>query len=304
MIIDHPAPGSEPHLRRLWQNAFGDPDAFLDDFFRTAYSPARCLCAWEDHRLLAAVYWFGCTCREQRIAYLYALAVEEDCRGRGIGTVLMEKTHAVLASQGYAGVLLVPQQTRLQALYTRLGYSRGPEIGQWHCRAADEGTALRSLDAPAYAAARRAYLPVGGVGQAGENLSFLQTQARFWAGEDFVLTARLEENRLTGLELLGNLQAAPRILRALHCTEGTFRTLAPRQSDSASAPVGNAVPGVPPSTSAPVGNAVPGVPPFTSVPVGNAVPGVPLSTSAPLAMFRPLGEAPAFMPAYFAFPFD
>lgn len=285
MIIDHPAPGWEDRLRRLWQDTFGDSEAFLDNFFRTAYAHSRCLCAWEADKIVAAVYWFGCTCRNQPIAYIYALAVEEACRGHGIGTKLMERTHTVLEEQGYASVLLVPQEARLQALYARLGYAQGPAIGEWHCRAANQCVPVQQLDALSYAAARRSYLPEDGVVQEGENLRFLQTQARFWAGEDFILAARREENRLIGLEILGNRQAAPHILCALGCTEGTFRTppphvygeplpqsretLAPRIYD-AEGPQGR----------------------------GKSIP------RRPFAMFRALGPNPAPIPTYFAFAFD
>lgn len=223
MIIDHPAPGAEPQLRRLWQATFGDTDAFLDDFFRTAYTPSRCLCAREEEKIVAAVYWFGCTCWNRPIAYLYALAVAEACRGRGIGTVLMKKAHTVLEAQGYAGVLLVPQEAGLQALYARLGYVPGPAIREWHCHASDRSVSMQQLDALSYAAARRDWLPEGGIVQEGESLAFLQTQTGFWAGEGFLLAARREEDRLIALEILGSGLAAPHILHTLHCTEGTFR---------------------------------------------------------------------------------
>lgn len=265
MIIDHPAPGSEPHLRRLWQNTFGDSEAFLDDFFRTAYSSARCLCVWKKEKIVAAVYWFGCICEKKPVAYVYALAVDAGYRDQGIGTKLMEKAHAVLEAQGYTGVLLVPQEERLWELYARLGYVQGPDILEWACHAANQNTSVKPLDAPSYAAARRRYLPEGGVVQEGENLRFLQTQAQFWAGEDCILAARWEENRLICLEILGNLQAAPGILSTLRCSEGIFRTFTPHMHGTQS---------------------------------------LEEPACRPFAMYRPLGPTPVPMPTYFAFAFD
>ena len=52
---------------------------------------------------------------------------------------------------------------------------------------------------------------------------FLAAQAQLFAGEDFLLAAYLENDRLQGMELLGNTGATPGILRALGCKTGTFQ---------------------------------------------------------------------------------
>jgi len=44
-----------------------------------------------------------------------------------------------------------------------------------------------------------------------------------FAGADFLLAAYLDENKLHGMELLGNPEAAPGILHALGCETGTFQ---------------------------------------------------------------------------------
>ena len=71
MKIDHPAFEQVPGLRQLWQEAFGDSDAFLDGFFDTGFSPRRCLCV-TDGEPVAAVYWFDCRFAGEKLAYLYA----------------------------------------------------------------------------------------------------------------------------------------------------------------------------------------------------------------------------------------
>jgi len=53
MLTDHPASHHIPQLRQLWKTAFGDTDAFLDSFFRTAFSPVRCRCILEEDRIAA-----------------------------------------------------------------------------------------------------------------------------------------------------------------------------------------------------------------------------------------------------------
>ena len=39
MIIKPPSKEEIPQLRTLWQEAFGDSDAFLDIFFSNAFAP-------------------------------------------------------------------------------------------------------------------------------------------------------------------------------------------------------------------------------------------------------------------------
>lgn len=223
MIIDHPKSQSVPGLRQLWKEAFFDTDAFLDAFFETAYSSDRCLCVIRDEEVLAAVYWLDCTTEDAKFAYLYALAVRADQRGKGIGSCLMAHTHTLLEAQGYRGALLVPQDAHLVSLYRRLGYLSGTTVTQFSCSAGTHAAELTPLDYAEFARLRRTLLPEGALLQEGESLAFLNTQAEFYAGPGILLAARREEGRLTCLELLGDTEAAPEILRALNCREGTFR---------------------------------------------------------------------------------
>lgn len=224
MIIDAPTRDQIPALRRLWQEAFGDSDGFLNLFFGSAYAPDRCRCVTEQGEVTAALYWLDCDCHGQRIAYLYAVATAQARRGRGLCRLLMENTHAHLAALGYTGALLVPGTEDLFRLYQKLGYGSCCEIQTLHGTASQEAIPLRSVEIQEYAILRRALLPDGGVIQEGENLRFLQGQAKLYAGEGFLLAARHGQNRLFGLELLGDTSHIPAILSTLGAAEGTFRT--------------------------------------------------------------------------------
>jgi hypothetical protein len=89
---------------------------------------------------------------------------------------------------------------------------------------------LRSIEKQEYAALRRKFLPEGGIIQENENIDFLAEQARFFAGEDFLLAISKEEAAskkdvvLRGIELLGDITKAPGILHALGYEKGHFRT--------------------------------------------------------------------------------
>ena len=59
--------------------------------------------------------------------------------------------------------------------------------------------------------------------QEGIQLSFLAAQAQLFAGDGFLLAAYREGEILHGMELLGNPEAAPGIVRALGCSQGVFQ---------------------------------------------------------------------------------
>lgn len=211
-------------LRKLWKEAFGDEDAFLNAFFGAAYSPDRCRTIDRDGQPAAMLYWFDCELQGEKLAYLYAVATAKAYRGRGLCHELMEKTHRELAEQGYRGAVLVPGEESLFRFYKTMGYLAFGPMEEFTCVPGPRAAELTQLTPNEYAARRRKLLPDGGVIQEKENLAFLQTQGSLYAGPDFLLAARRVETTLQGLELLGNKAAAPSILRALDCETGTFRT--------------------------------------------------------------------------------
>lgn len=223
MRIDRPTPDSVPALRRLWKAAFGDGDEFLDCFFTTAFSPDRCRCLWLEDRLAAGLYWFDISCRGKPMAYLYAVATAPEFRNRGLCRRLMADTHRHLSARGYAGAVLVPEGEALFRMYAGMGYRCCGTVSEFTCAAGDP-VSLRSIRREEYARLRRQYLPRGGVVQEEENLTFLERQASFYTGPDFLLTARQEDGALVGLELLGNPAAAPGILGTLGLSQGRFRS--------------------------------------------------------------------------------
>lgn len=224
MIIDAPRREQIPAMRTLWREAFGDTEEFLDDFAATALSADRSRVAVIDGQVAGALYWFDCTCRGRRVAYLYAVATGKAFRRRGVCHNLMENTLEHLKRRGYAGAMLVPESDDLVRFYETMGYRPCTTIRSFVCSAAGEPVQLYPVDKIQYARLRRVLLPEGGVIQEQENLDFLITHTRLYAGTGFLLAARKTGQKLEGLELLGDPAVAPGILTALGCGEGTFRT--------------------------------------------------------------------------------
>ena len=191
MTSEYPSAEQIPQLRNLWKEAFGDTDAFLDAFFHTAFSPRRCRCITEEGMAKSVLYWFEVTCDDQRYAYLYAVATAAECRGRGLFSMLLEDTKRVLQSEGYAGILLVPQSEPLARMYEKFGFTVCTLNQEYTVRAGEAATPLREIGAQEYVKLRRRMLPAGSVLQEGVTLDFLATQYHFWAGEGWIAIGQI-----------------------------------------------------------------------------------------------------------------
>ena len=224
MTIESVNTSMVPQLRRLWQLAFGDEDAFLDCFYGKGFSPERCRCVTIEGQIAAVLYWFDCECEGQRIAYLYGVATHPDFRGQGLCRKMMENTHAQLLTQGYSSVLLVPQSEGLREMYRKMGYRDCTSVTEFFCTEDPYPQPIHAIDQEEYGRLRREMLPEMGVLQEGDNLRFLSSYAKFYKGMDYLLAAVPDGESLFGAEFLGNREAAPGILCALGFAQGTFRT--------------------------------------------------------------------------------
>lgn len=210
-------------LRRLWQQAFGDTDAFLDLFFAHGFSPERCLWSEENGRVTAGLYWLDCEYRGKKLAYIYAVATDEAFRGRGLCRDLMGRAHEILARRGYAGSILVPGEPELAGLYEKLGYRFCGGIREITC-GTGEPVALKKLSRQEYALLRRRLLPGDSVIQEGESLGLLEALGDFYGAEGLCLWAARDGEGLVTGELLGETAMAPGVVRALGGSRGRFRT--------------------------------------------------------------------------------
>lgn len=220
MIIKHPSQGDIPALRKLWQEAFGDEDAYLDAFFATAFDRGRCLRAGNGE---AACYWLDCACRGQKIAYLYAVATAERSRGQGLCRRLLEETKKALKNQDYAGILLVPGSECLRRMYQKLGFETATAIRELSLPASAP-IPLQSLTLTQYCALRAPMLPEGAVIEGGEMMAFLATRGEFYRQGDTICACIREGSHLYIPELLGNSALASSIAAALGCAHVTLRT--------------------------------------------------------------------------------
>ena len=212
--------GDIPALRQLWKDAFADDDIYLDVFFQTAFSPRRCRVLTRGGRVCGAAYWLDCSFREEKIAYVYAVAIAPSLQGLGLGTALMDNIHQQLLQDGYRSALLVPGNEGLRQYYRRFGY----RTVSWHKEftvSAGKPVAMEKIDPQHYCRLRRQYLPGNGIVQENENLALLEQLADLFRGEDFLCAVAKAES--VCLELLGDPAAAAGITAALHLDRCRFR---------------------------------------------------------------------------------
>ncbi|MBO5891273.1 MAG: GNAT family N-acetyltransferase [Oscillospiraceae bacterium] len=224
MFAKYPEARDIPALRQLWQEAFGDDDAFLDKFFSTGYHQNRCRVVMQANKAAAALYWFDCHWEGKKLAYLYAVATAKAFQGQGLCRRLMEDTHRLLAEQGYAGGILVPGSDNLFNMYEKMGYRTISTIREFTQVAGEEVFPLEKISGAEYALRRKAMLPAGGIVQEGAGLAFLETYAAFYVGNGCLLCGIQDGQKLIVPEFLGDTSHIPGILRYLSCKEGSFRT--------------------------------------------------------------------------------
>ena len=169
-----------PCLRQLWQQAFGDSDAFLDKFFRVGFSFDRCRCIRQEREIAAALYWFDCTWNSKKVAYIYAVATDKAHRGKGLCRRLLEDTHAHLRAGGYAGAVLVPGSEALAGMYAKFGYRAFCPIKRASGQIPEKAT---QIPAAKYAALRQSFLDKNTVFHGAAALNFFATYGAFFQTE-------------------------------------------------------------------------------------------------------------------------
>lgn len=223
MTIDAPIAAQIPDLRKIWKQAFGDTDTFLDTFFSKGFSPERCRCVTLDGIPVAALYWFDFRWQHQKLAYLYAVATLPPHQGQGLCRALLEDTHRHLHTLGYAGSVLVPGDRQLFSLYEKLGYKAFCLMESLTAVPGSHPANIRSIDPATYEALCQSYLPQNSVIPTGSTLEFFGSYGQFFAGENTLFCLSREGDTVYFEEFWGNQSSIAGILAALQAEKGVLR---------------------------------------------------------------------------------
>ena len=115
-----------PALRRLWAETYGDPEEQIDAFFRLLPGMGTGLAAVEAGRVLGAAYaitgleLFSAEGQKRPFGYLYAVAVDEAARHRGLGRALSRACADEAKALGCAFFCTQPAAESLFAWYEEI----------------------------------------------------------------------------------------------------------------------------------------------------------------------------------------
>lgn len=115
-----------PVLSRLWEKTFEDSPELIADFFRLLPDMGTGLAAVQKGKIVGAAYvimGMELLCGEKKPVpggYIYAVAVEEDCRGFGIGSALTRAARDEGLRRGAAFVCTLPASASLYGWYREL----------------------------------------------------------------------------------------------------------------------------------------------------------------------------------------
>lgn len=117
-------PGDAPGLTSLWCDTFGDDRALVERFFELLPSMgngfvADCPDGPVGAAYLLDVHLFGSSPLPTGCSYIYAVAVEPEQRGQGIGASLLQSCMRHAALRGDKAVFTLPANPQLYRWYSR-----------------------------------------------------------------------------------------------------------------------------------------------------------------------------------------
>lgn len=116
-------------VRRLWIEAFGDSEEFVEQFLASCYDPESLFAHREQGRVVSMVHLLPFRSAEgDALYYIYGVATDPEWRGRGFATELMLRALRRAESEGRA-VVLIPSGEDVKPLYESLGFvDRGVQL--------------------------------------------------------------------------------------------------------------------------------------------------------------------------------
>lgn len=121
----------EEHDRRsvvdIWLQAFSDTEEYINKFLD--FSGAKTYVYRKNSNIVGIFSVFDVEAHGRKGAYIYALAVEKNYRGKLVATKMLELADEIFLSKGYAFSLVVPEPyTVLEGFYKKIGYENKIEL--------------------------------------------------------------------------------------------------------------------------------------------------------------------------------
>ena len=120
-------PGEWGACKALWQAAFGDTDAYIENYYVNQYAPEKVLLLRDEDGPASMLALFDLEQQwgdggTTRAAYLYALATHPRARGKGYAGFLLAYTDFYLQSRAVPFLSTVPAEPSLQQFFAGHGF--------------------------------------------------------------------------------------------------------------------------------------------------------------------------------------
>lgn len=124
---------TRPQVRKIWKIVFGDPDDYMDVYFRHKYRDEDTLVYVEDGKVVASLqmlrYDFTFCGTEIPVIYLSGVSTLPLYRRKGYVRQLLMKSFEEAERRGIPLMLLVPQEEWLLNFYGRYGFAQTFDAG-------------------------------------------------------------------------------------------------------------------------------------------------------------------------------
>lgn len=180
-------PEEWPACKRLWQTAFGDEDAYIENYYVNQYSPEKVLLLRDEGGAASMLALFSLEQKwgdggTTKGAYLYALATHPRARGKGYAGFLLAYADFYLAGRGVPFLSTVPAQPSLQAFFGGHGFQPCHPVDEYRGpipRGLFPGGLAAEVDGEGYRALRERLLQ--GTAHADYPADYLDYQAKVCA---------------------------------------------------------------------------------------------------------------------------
>lgn len=124
---------TRPQVQEMWKTVFGDPDDYIDVYFRHKYRDENTLVYIEDGKVVSSLqmlpYQFTFCGTEIPILYLAGVSTLPEYRRRGYTAQLLTKSFEEAAKRDVPLMLLVPQEEWLLNFYDQYGFAQTFDAG-------------------------------------------------------------------------------------------------------------------------------------------------------------------------------
>lgn len=124
---------TRPQVREMWKTVFGDPDDYMELYFRHKYRDGNTLLYIEEDKVVASLqmlsYRFTFCGTEIPVLYLSGVSTLPAYRKRGYVRQLLMKSFDEAIRREVPLVLLVPQEEWLLKFYDRYGFAQTFDAG-------------------------------------------------------------------------------------------------------------------------------------------------------------------------------